>query len=238
MGLRYLAEMETSADHPMVKTAVKYLLDSFDAEALVWRVIPADANNYPHAPWWHEEEGSLARTFDDFLVTPRAGILALLYHYAELVPDDWLEAVTEQTVADIISLDTEKFGGGGDMLVYALRLANAPGLAAHFKSRLVTRLRDVADTVVTRDPQKWLEYSAPPLKISPSPDSLVADLMLPDLENHLDFMIEHQSPEGFWEPTWSWFGEYPEEWEQAKVEWCGILTLDNLLALRDFDRLG
>jgi hypothetical protein len=237
MGLRYLAEMHIPADHPMAQAAVQYLLGSFDAETQVWRVIPEDANDHPHAPWWHEESGSLARTFDDFRVIPRAGILAALYHYAELVPDDWLAAVTEQTVADILALDTEKFGGGGDTVVYALRLMEAQGLAPSLKSRLEPRLREVADAVVARDPQAWAGYAAPPLKLAPTPKAPLADLLADDLQTYLDYLIEQQTPEGTWEPTWSWGESYPEDWAQAKQEWRGLITLDTLIALRAFGRV-
>ena len=131
----------------------------------------------------------------------------------------------------------EKFGGGGDTLVYALRLADAPELANNFKSRLEPRLREVADQIVTRDPKAWSSYAAPPLKLSPNPDSLVTDLMPDDLQVHLDYLIEQQTPEGSWEPTWNWGDFYPTDWEQAKQEWRGVLTLDSLISLRVFGRI-
>ena len=237
MGLRYLAERGISADHPMVQAAVSYLLDRFDTNLRLWRVIPEDANDYPHAPWWHDEDGSLSRTFDNFRVIPRAGILAGLYHFAELVPAKWLAAITERTVDDIESLETEQFGGGGDTLVYALRLAEAPWLASSLQSRLSSRLRIAADAVVARDPQSWSGYAAPPLKLAPTPASLVADLMKADIQNQLDYLIEQQTPEGTWEPTWSWGDLYPDDWKQARQEWRGILTLDTLIALRAFERI-
>jgi hypothetical protein len=237
MGLRYLAERVARVDHPMAQAAVQYLLESFDAEAQVWRVIPEDANDHPHAPWWHAEAGALARTFDDFLVIPRAGILASLHHYAELVPADWLSAVTERTADDIMALDTGKFGGGGDTLVYALRLLEAPGLALNLKSRLEPRLREVADAIVVRDPQAWAGYAAPPLKLAPTPTAPLADLLAEDLQVYLDYLIEQQTLEGTWEPTWSWGESYPQDWTQAKREWRGILTFDTLVSLRAFGRV-
>lgn len=237
MGLRYLAERNVPADHAMVQAAVKYLLDTFETTTQVWRVIPEDANDHPHAPWWHDEDGSLARTFDDFLVIPRAGILASLHHYAALVPAEWLNAVTQHTVDVIMDLETEKFGGGGDTLTYALRLMDAPGLAAHFKSRLEPRLRAVTDAIVARDPQAWSSYAAPPLKLAPVPASPVADLLENDLQIHLDYLIEQQTPEGAWEPTWNWGENYPEDWSQAKKEWRGILTLDTLISLHAYARI-
>jgi hypothetical protein len=237
MGLRYLAEQDIPADHPMVRDAVKYLLARFDADTQVWRVIPEDANEYPHAPWWHDEAGSLARTFDDFLVIPRAGILASLYHYAELVPADWLAAVGERTADDILGLDTEKFGGGGDTLVYALRLMEAPGLAEPLKARLEPRLREVAEAIVARDPRSWAGYAAPPLKLAPTPGAPLTDLLADDLQIYLDYLIEQQTPEGTWAPTWNWGEGYPDDWAQAQQEWRGLLTLDALIALRAFGRM-
>jgi hypothetical protein len=237
MGLRYLMEWGVPADHPMVQAAVKYLLHSFDAESQVWRVIPEDANDHPHAPWWHDEAGSLARTFDDFLVIPRAGILASLYHYTELIPADWLTAITARTVDDIMALDTEKFGGGGDTLVYALRLMEAPGLATHLKARLEPRLWEAADAIVARDPQAWAGYVAPPLKLAHTPTAPLADLLAGELQAYLDYLVEQQTPEGTWEPTWSWGESYPQDWAQAKQEWRGILTFDTLVSLRAFSRM-
>ena len=238
IGLRYLAEWGQPPENSMVKAAVKYLIDSFSPDSQTWRVVPVDTNDYPHAPWWHNKKGSLAQTFDKFKVIPRAGILLSLYHYAEIVPADWLAEVTDQTIESIESLQTERFGGGGDTLVYALRLAQAPGLPDPLKARLWPFLRDVADAVVARDPDEWSGYSTPPIKLAPTPGSPVAELLADDLQVYLDYMVDQQTFDGAWEPTWHWGENYPDDWVQAKKEWRGILTLDALIALRAFDRLA
>ncbi len=234
-GLRILAEIGTPAAHPMVTGVVSYLLDTFDPETQVWRVVPEDINDHPHAPWWHDEDESLKRTFDDFLVIPRAGILAYLHHYADLLPPDWLEQVTEQTVAAIMSLDVEKFGGGGDTLVYARRLAEAPRLEPKHKDLLAPRVQKLSQLIVTRDPAQWSQYSTPPLKLAPMPQSITAASLSGYLPMHLDYLVETQSPHGYWDVTWTW-NDYPEEWEIAKGEWRGVLTLDALRSLRAFGR--
>jgi len=54
---------------------------------------------------------------------------------------------------------------------------------------------------------------------------------------NLEFRGYNQSEKtrpGRWEPTWSWFGNYPVDWEQAKTGRRGVLTLDTLLSLRVF----
>ena len=235
IGLRMLKELDCPAGHPMVRHAVEFLLTTFDASSQVWRVVPANTNEFPHAPWWHDEDGSLARTFDGFRIIPRAELVGLLQHYAALVPAQWLDEVTESTVAYIETIK-ELGTGGGDDIQYALSLAEAHELPDRFKARLATRLRALAPNSVSHDPQQWSSYCIAPLKLAASPQSLVADLIAQDLQAHLDYQIDHQTAEGEWEPTWSWGSFYPEEWEQAKIEWRGSLTLDTLTTLHAFGR--
>jgi len=236
IGLRMLKELGCSTDHPMVHQAVSYLLATFDHQAQVWRVAPHDTNAFPHAGWWHDEDGSLARTFDGFLIIPRGEIVGLLHHFAPLVPADWLSDVTEGAVADIEAIEALGTGGGDD-LSYALSLAETEALPQHFKRRLTTRIRAVTPTVVSRDPQEWDSYCITPLKLASSPQSIVADLLWDDLQTNLDYQIDHQTPEGSWDPVWTWGEFYPDAWEQAKLEWRGHLTLNTLIALQAFGRI-
>ena len=236
IGLRMLKELKCSADHPMVRKAVQFLLATFDIQAKVWRVTPHDTNEFPHAGWWHDEDGSLARTFDGFQIIPRAEIVGLLHHFSSLVSADWLNDVTERTVADIETVETLGTGGGDD-LGYALRLAETAELPQHFKDRLVTRVRAVIPTAVSRDPQEWDSYCIAPLKLVSSPQSIVADLFWDALQAHLDYQIDHQTPDGTWDPVWTWGDFYPDVWEQAKREWRGHLTLSALTALHAFGRI-
>lgn len=235
-GLKILAELGCRAGHPFVAGAVRYLLATFDEDRDVWRVAPHDANDYPHAPWWHDEDGSLARVFDGFLVIPRAQIVGLLHHFSAQVPAGWLAELTERTVADIETI--EPFGsGGGDDLRYALHLTETPALPQRWRVRLARRLRAVVPQVVSRDPEEWSSYTITPLKVVSSPDSLVLDLIEDAVHRHLDYQIDHQSPEGTWDPVWTWGDAYPDAWETAKREWRGALTLRTLTVLRSFDRI-
>ena len=236
IGLHILKDLKCAADHPLVRSAVGYLLATFDEQAGVWRVVPHDANEYPHAPWWHDEDGGLARTFDDFLIIPRAELVGLLHHFSADVPAGWLDEVTERTVTDVEKTECLGTGGGSD-LIYTLNLAETPELPIHFRERLRARIRAATPAVVSRNPQEWDSYVITPLKLAPSPDSMVADLLGEILPLHLDYQIEHQSPEGTWDPVWSWGDFYPQVWEQARREWRGHLTLETLTVLQAFGRI-
>jgi hypothetical protein len=235
-GLRLLAELGVPAEHAMARKAVGYCLSTYDPESKVWRVVPHDANDHPHAPWWHDEEGSLARTFDDFQIIPRAEIVAYLHHFPTLVPADWLREVAADCVRALEA--QEPLGsGGGDDLAYAIELAEAEALDPDLEARLVARIRAAVPAVVCRDPEQWASYCAAPLKIVRSPHSAGADLIADALAEHLDYTIEHQTDEGTWEPNWTWDELYPEVWPQAKLEWRGEITLATLTMLRAFGRI-
>jgi len=237
IAMTILKELGCSVQHEMVARGVQFLRETFDEEEGVWRAIPHDANEYPHAPWWHDEDGSLARTFDDFLIIPRAQIVGLLHHYAALVPADWLRAVTEDTVTAIETLPDDAFRGGGETLRYALTLLETASLPKAFKSRLTPRLDELTKQIVCRDPEAWSDYCPTPLKIAPLPESVMADRLWDSLQNQLDYLIDHQTPEGTWEPTWTWGDFYPEVWKQAKREWRGHVTLEALTSLDAFGRI-
>lgn len=232
MGLRLLKELGCRADYPMVGQAVGYLLAT--GEKGLWRIAASDTNSYPHAPWWHDEEGSLARTFGNFAVNPRADIIGLLHTFAALVPAGWLASTTEAAVAAIEAEATELRGDG---YLCALRLAETAALPQAFRSRLTLQLRGKVLEVVARDSQQWASYCTPPLWVAPTPEALVADLLREEVQRHLDYLIDTQAPEGHWSPFWSWGAFYPGVWEQARREWSGHLTLNALVSLRAYGRL-
>lgn len=236
IGLRTLKELACPADHPMVRRALGYLLETYDAETHVWPVAPRDTNLFPHAPWWHDEKGSLAQRFDHFMIIPRALIVGLLHHYATLVPAAWLDEVTEETVGVIEAVDVLGEGGGSD-LEYAVSLAETENLPQHYTARLKTRIREAIPAVVVRDPAEWGSYGITPLRAVASPKALGADLIQDELQRHLDYQIAQQTPEGTWDPVWSWGENYPDAWAQARLEWQGCLTLETLTQLDAFGRI-
>jgi hypothetical protein len=236
IGLRMLRELKCSVDHPMVHKAVAYLITTYDDKAQVWQAVSPDTNSFPHAPWWHDEEGSLERLFDGFRIIPRALIVGSLHHFSALVPMNLLDDITEDTVRYIETVKVLGSGGGSD-LRYAISMTEAENLPQHYAARLKTRIQEAIPAAVVRDPIKWGSYGATPLRIVPSPKSIGAGLIQDELQMHLDYQITHQTPEGTWDPDWSWGDSYPEAWEQAKLEWRGQRTLETLTILHAFGRI-
>ena len=234
IGLSTLHEIECAPDHPIVQSAIQFLLNTYDEKTMTWRVVPLDTNSFPHAGWWHEDNGTLARTFHDYYIIPRAKIVALLHHFSKNVPADWLNTVTEQTVSDIIKQPPSDFG---DELIYSLQFLEIDDVPNNFKNRLLPLLQDITPSIVERNPNNWHKYCTPPLWVAPLPNSAMAKVLQKDVQAHLDYQIEHQTPSGTWTPFWTWGNEYVAAWEIAKKEWTGHLTLETLTSLQAFGRI-
>ena len=236
IALRMLTELDCPEGDELVPAAVEYLLSTLDRTALTWLVVPADTNDHPHAPWWHDEAGSLAKTFHDFLIIPRVLILGSLHAYAALVPRELLERLTDAVSLALAEVPVLGTGGGSD-LEYAAYLATAPGLPSSARNLVTERVTSAVPKVTVRNPEEWSAYCLTPLRAAPLPTSLGASEIRETLDTHLDWMIDHQAEDGAWNPTWSWFGHYDEVWPDAKREWKGHLTLETLLSLKAFHRL-
>ena len=234
LALKVLEELDVSATHPQVRGAVDWLVSTYDAEAKVWRVVPPDANDHPHAPWWHDENGSLAQMFDGFRVIPRALIVGLLHRFGTHRPTEWLDGITESTVSCVEGLEVLGEGGGSD-LEYVVHLARTATVPESFRARLSARIRAAIPSSVERDPAKWSSYCVTPLRAVPTPDSIGADLIASELATNLDRLIGRQRPDGAWDPTWEY--PYAEGMAPARTEWRGIVTLEALTTLRAFGRI-
>jgi hypothetical protein len=232
IGLGILRELRVPAESPQVANAVRYLVSALDPLEHVWRIISPDANDHPHAPWWHDEDGSVKANFGGFEVNPRAELVGELWTYAQAVPSAWLDDLTDHTVAAIEGRELDPHE-----LICAVRLAETEALPERHKDRLRPRLTERAQQLVARDPEAWKEYNPQPLWFASSPRSLLADALASEIPVNLDFLIEQQTEAGSWEPNWSWGPFYPEAWPQAKLDASSMLTLKTLRQLQAFGRI-
>ncbi len=232
VALQTLRDTHTPATHPLVERAITYLLATYDAPAEVWPIIPPQANDAPHAPWWTWSD-ALAENWGGFRANPRAEIVAYLHDYASLVPPDLLAHLTDAVISHAESLpDAMEMH---DPLCY-LRLAATPTLPEAPRQRLLARLARAIPTTVALDSAAWGGYGLMPLAVAPSPDAPFASDLRNAVEQNLDYEIAQQGDDGSWSPPWSWADEYPDAWSAARVEWQGVLTLKTLRSLREWGR--
>jgi len=233
IGLQILRELSTASDHPLVRGAIHYLLDSHDEKLKLWPIIPSAAREAPHAPWWEYDEG-LPKRFGGFLANPRAEIVGYLLDYADLVPKNLPERLLKAVVSHLEALpdDMEMH----DLLCY-VRLAETRAMLEDARTKVTQKLRKAIDRVVARKPSDWRKYGPKPLFVVSSPDSPFAPMLAREIDLNLDYEIEHQREDGSWAPNWSWGGTFPEAWKDAEREWKGVLTVMTLRTLRNFGRI-
>jgi hypothetical protein len=78
VALQILHQIGSDSQNSLVQGAMRYLMDSYEADNKVWPLIPRHNNDFPHAPWWHDD-GNLRRNFGQFLANPRAEIVGYLF---------------------------------------------------------------------------------------------------------------------------------------------------------------
>jgi len=229
IAFQRLRDLNIVADNPIVAKACRYLVDTYDSRNLNWPIIPPNIDDAPHAPWW-VRGGDLEMSRSN----PRAEIVGYLNQYAKNFPQAMRENVTQSVIDHLMSQPDEM--EMHDLLCY-IRLWETPNLPEDTKSRLLQKLKRIVDNTVERKPEAWRNYGLPPLTVIASPESPFADSFRAEIQQNLDFLMENQSEEGTWGPNWSWGDQWPQAWEQAKRDWTGYLTLENLRKLRTFGRI-
>jgi hypothetical protein len=92
VGLQYCVSMNTKAENQVVKSAIAYLLSTYDAQEEYWPQTFMNVNDEPHAPWWHLDE--LKPPEEQNWPNPSAELAGYLHRYSILVPSDFIEIVT------------------------------------------------------------------------------------------------------------------------------------------------
>lgn len=216
------------AGHPMVEAAARYLNGEYIESEHRWRIMPANVDDAPHAPWW-QPGGDLWNS----RVNPTAEILGYMYEYESLFDADRREHLTDELVAWLDSQgDTLEMH---DLLCFVALVEN-PGVPDAVKLKFMTKLTTIVENTVDRTPEKWEAYGLAPLSVIDSPDSAFTDLFGGAVQDNIDFLVDQRAEDGGWHPAWQW-GE-PAEWQDVERAWAGVITLRNLRVLRAFDAIA
>ncbi len=182
--------------------------------------VTATVREHPYAPHWSDAS-------DEASLNPTAGLAGYLWKWA--VDHPWRTAATEfcwSAVNDGASIEAHTASGLLRFLEHVPDRERASAIVDALRSQLPT--------------MGWLHYRAgadgygvSPLQLVPTPASSWRDLFPTDILNgHLDAVEKTQAADGGWNITWPTIGP------AAISEWRGRLTLQNLLVLRAYGRLG
>jgi len=224
VALQYLAKVEADADE-LIDKAIRYLVKSYDNSRQRWVNIPSTADEHPRAPWW-DYKGALEWAEWG---NPSAEVLGYLLQYADKVDDASLVATVSARAIQHLNEITEPEQHEVKCYIRLYQYADKD-VQAKLYDRLAAQIKELVKT----DRKDWGGYVAAPLTFVDSFDSPFASLfdkqMLIDNANFIKDKIVDGS---HWEPTWGW-GRFEQEWAQAKKDWSGKLTVENLELLKAF----
>lgn len=215
----------------LVKAGIDYFQKTFNSEVNRWFATPSEINDYPHAPWWHYNEEKGGTIIDESWGNPTAEILGYLLRFDQFVDRIDTEKLLNRAV--------ERLNKNGDLsseheVQCYVKLYRY--LPSAWSSKVRDRLVQAVQQFVRTDPSEWDDYVPKPIDFVNSPDSFNFGISTHLIEENLDFLIEMLENNGVIEPNWEW-GQYEEEWDRAKKEWTGILTLRGLTLLNEFGRI-
>lgn len=231
-----LLEIGASPGDGIVQRLVSYLTDTPQIQPGIWATVLPENNLYPHAPWWHWEEG----VQKSWMFNPSVELAAMLIHWsAEGSPgaDLGWESLGHAVARLLEAGEMDRH----EVQSYRRSLTLLSSRRAQFEDRTGYSLSEAeakVDTLVLaaidRDAASWGDgYKTLPMEFIQSP----ADPLYPELKDlvlqNLRFYLDQRNAEGVWNISWSW-GQYPAEFAVASRYWQGILAVERYKILKSF----
>lgn len=228
----------------IIKLGIKYFESIFLSERNGWMAVPREVNDYPHAPWWHYIEKDGMTIVDRNWGNPTAGIIAYLYKYRDFVSTLNVEKLLDLAIDYFMGKDV--FQAESEVYSFINLYKSIPNnLSEQIEDKLTTAVQQV----ICNDVDKWNEYVPKPLDFVNEPKSNRFGISHELIEYNLNYLIDTIESNGKIDPPWDWhalksiidpnwnWDDYNLEWEKAKKEWIGVLTMKALITLDKFDRI-
>ncbi len=225
VAFQYLEKAGNSDADQLIDPAIRYLIDSYDDTKQRWINIPSMADRYPRAPWWDYSKVLSWAGWGN----PSAEVLGYLLQHEEMVNDRaFLNEISRKAVSHLNDIaEPEQH----ELQCYVRLYRNAGNdLQEKLHGCIEAHIKQLTKT----SPGDWQGYVATPFTFIDSPDSPFAELFDNQLlRMNAEYVREQIVDGGHWLPTWEW-GQFEQEWTQAKAEWSGVLTVGNLVLLKEF----
>lgn len=232
IGLRYLSKLDNcDKAQNMIEKSIEYLKATFDSNRNGWYSVPSNVNNYPHASWWEFRNDINMTVIDYSWGNPTAELIGYLYKYKEYLKN--LDIYTLRSYAITNLNKRTEFNSEHEIICY-IRMYNA--LDEEYSSQIIDTLKLAVSQLVNINQSEWMNYVPTPLTFINFDSKNFFGIECKYIDQNLDYLIDRLEEDGKILPIWQW-DKYLEEWEIAKSEWIGILTLEALLSLLKFNRI-
>ncbi|AZS16411.1 hypothetical protein [Paenibacillus lutimineralis] len=186
-------------------------------------------NDYPHAPWWTTEQDGVPS------LNPTGSIIGILLGQSECTEFQAEQWFQEQVGFVWRCLEESSAGPGDyhDAMQWISFLETVPG-----EPERTAKYKGILDEWLTGP--KGIEknvhaegYVHKVLDYAKTPDCYANRLLQSDnIERHLDWLMDGQQADGGWNIT------FPAVSPTGEQEWRGSITVDRLITLKAYGRLG
>lgn len=223
VALKLLSEFKQEPlAEEQIRNVMSYLEHTYNPEIEGWESVGKMVNLFPHAPWWHYHDSPKR-----YNINPSAEILGYLIEFRKYVTSLDIDHLLKRYVEHYLSLEDIEI----HEFYSVLRLAERMSDIEH--ALILSKLKQDYQRLVNLNRDEWPDYVPTPIKFAMLDHQNRLEIPEETLRDNLEFLKETLNKSGFISPPWKW-DNYEEEWEVAKREWTGILTLDALLTLRLF----
>jgi len=232
IGLRHLSMIDKNdRAQKMIAKAIEYLEATFDNDRNGWYSVKGEVNDYPHAPWWEFREDINMTVIDYSWGNPTAELIGYLYKYKKYLNKLDVYSLINYAISNLNKVT--EFKSEHEIFCY-IRMYNS--LDEEFCSQIENTLKLAVSQLVNINQSEWTNYVPTPLKFIEIGSENFFGIEYQFIDQNLDYLIDKLEVDYKILPNWQW-DKYLEEWEIAKREWMGILTLETLLSLLKFNRI-
>lgn len=240
-----------SADHPVVRRTMEYLLSLYRPKLGNWGAVTVPAvNDDAHCFWvGYDGEGTVAIEDGDerirlYDANERVCFAAFVACYPELVPEALYSEIIRYPTEHILR-HWDRNSPHYDKTIFERRepyyIEYFQGFVPFLKDR---ELADRLTSILRQDPTVFMEldysksddgYVHLPCDVVSSPDSILYPTVKALVDESLDYRLAKQSADGRWPLGWSFGGD--DRMQRLQVMYEAYLTLNMLVRLKRFGRI-
>ncbi|MHA1991422.1 MAG: hypothetical protein ACW981_06365 [Candidatus Hodarchaeales archaeon] len=228
VGLQYCMKIDLPTDHDIYSSAISYFLQHYIEEGSFWTNVYENVKDEPHAPWWRVDK--VEAPINERWANASAEIAGYLFEFQKMVPENILEQLTVK-ISNVLE-DSETIQGGFYNLMCWERGLNY--FPEDIRLILKENIKNTYKGLAPLTQEKLNEVRI--FSLTKSPTDQINHVLEDDLDQLLDTEINLLKTNDGCIPTWEW-GMFEDAWEKAKKEWVGKMTVDLLIALKNYDKL-
>ena len=253
IAVKYILSLKEkpSADHPIIKNMMKYILDNYLPEIGNWReVVVPEVNDGVHCYWVRyrsedttpiENEDARIKVYD---ANEKVCFAAFVSYYSEIVPDELYLDIIKYPIEHILRYWDENSPDYNKNIFEEGEPYNFEyfqDFVPYLKDKEVI---DKLTSILCQNPTAFMEldfakseydYVHLPCDSVSSPDSIVYPAVKNLVDESLEYRMKQQSDDGRWPLGWS-FGE-SEALKRLQVKYEAYRTLLMLVKLKQFGRI-